>query len=130
MYKMRTVIIFTLAFLSVGLSSGKSQSIPTYPIPSFNVAVNGDANFRNKLTRYDTCQSTDEKRDAKIHLKSASIANTHCSATVWVYSLDLTTILGPYQMSCGETLTVVIDDREWGVLVESEDDVIVDVWIE
>jgi hypothetical protein len=32
-------------------------------------------------------------------------------------------------MHGGETLTVEIDSREWGVLVQSEDHITVDVWI-
>ena len=54
---------------------------------------------------------------------------TTCQATVWVYSLDHTTVLGPYTVLCGETLTVDIDDRDWGTLVESDVPVVVSVWI-
>jgi hypothetical protein len=39
-------------------------------------------------------------------------------------------VLGPYTLTCDETLSVPIDDREWEVLVYSEDDVIVDIWID
>jgi hypothetical protein len=63
-----------------------------------------------------------------MHLKSSSVGYTNCEATVWVYNLDQNTVLGPYTVNCGETLTVEIDEREWGVLVESEEGVIVDVW--
>jgi len=38
--------------------------------------------------------------------------------------------LGPYLVQCGETLTVEIDEREWGVLVETGSETLVDVWIE
>ncbi len=38
-------------------------------------------------------------------------------------------ILGPYIMHGGETLMVEIDSREWGVIVQSEDHITVDVWI-
>jgi hypothetical protein len=51
-------------------------------------------------------------------------------ATVWVYSLDLQDIIGPYTVYGGETIYVDIDEREWGVIVQSEDHVEVDVWIE
>lgn len=59
-----------------------------------------------------------------------SVGTKSCTATVWVYSLDQTTVLGPYTVTCGQTLSVPIDERQWGVLVESEEEVIVDVWIE
>jgi hypothetical protein len=47
-----------------------------------------------------------------------------------VYSLDGETVYGPFTVYSGETLRVEIDDRECGVYVESNEDVIVDVWIE
>jgi hypothetical protein len=127
---MNARLLITLVLFMACLSTVKSQNIPTYPIPSYNILVDGTANFRNALTQKDTCKNFKEKRDANIHLKSASIGNPDCRATVWVYSLDLSTILGPYQVSCGETLTVPIDEREWGVIVQSDSDVIVDVWFE
>jgi len=123
------LFITLLLFLSC-LYSAKSQNIPTYPIPSYNIPVDGTANFRNTLTQSDTCKNNKEKRDAYIHLKSASIGIPDCRATVWLYSLDQTTILGPFQVSCGVTLTVPIDEREWGVIVQSDSEVLVDVWIQ
>jgi len=53
-----------------------------------------------------------------------------CQATVWIYSLDEQDILGPYNVSCEELLSVEIDERDWGVVVQSEYHVYVDVWIE
>ena len=51
-------------------------------------------------------------------------------ATVWIYSIDGLDILGPYYVTCGNTLEVEIDDREWGALVESDMDINVSVWID
>jgi hypothetical protein len=107
---------------------GFGQNIPSYPIPSYNVPVIGTVNFSNGTIQTDSCNLTDEKRDVNIHLQSASIEDPGCGAEIWVYSLDQTTILGPYEMICGETLVVQVDEREWGVLVESEQMVTVDVW--
>jgi len=49
---------------------------------------------------------------------------------VWVFTIDQTTILGPFYLGCDQILEVPIDDRAWGVLIESEDEILVDVWIE
>jgi hypothetical protein len=68
-----------------------------------------------------------EKREVNVHIRSA-ISDPNCQAMVWVYSLDQTTVLGPFTVNCGETLTIAIDDGEWGVLVESDEEIIVDVW--
>ncbi|MEI6898765.1 MAG: hypothetical protein WCL00_02710, partial [Bacteroidota bacterium] len=123
---MKKTIGFILFGLLFGIANLDGQNIPTYPIPSYNISVDGYANF---LNQHSNSKNTSRgKRDANIHLKSGSVGNPNCEATVWVYSLDQTTILGPYTVNCGETLTVEIDEREWGVLVESEEEVIVDVW--
>jgi len=38
-------------------------------------------------------------------------------------------VLGPYTVYAGETLDVEIDEREWGVLVQTTYEIQVDVWI-
>jgi hypothetical protein len=117
--------IFVLMMIILWQPSS-AQVIPTYPIPSYGVSVTGYANFReNRLSK--TIPSK-EKRSVNIIVSSQGLSN--CSATVWVYSLDRATVLGPFTVTCGQKLTVPIDDREWGVLVESEEEVSVDVWID
>lgn len=106
--------------------SSFGQVIPTYPIPSYGVQVSGYANFREGY--HNPAKSTREKMTANVVV--TSVGTKSCTATVWVYSLDQTTVLGPYTVTCGQTLSVPIDERQWGVLVESEEEVIVDVWIE
>jgi hypothetical protein len=127
---MKTSILITLFLSLVCLYSVKSQNIPIYPIPSYNILVNGIANFKNAISHGESLDSPMEKRDANVHLSSGPIGNPDCRATVWLYSLDQTTILGPYEVACGETLTVEIDERDWGVIVQSDTEVIVDVWFD
>jgi len=120
---------FSFAIFLIILLSGFNsftQNIPVYPIPSYNVAVNGYANFKNNLQS----QRNPVRAKQELNIQIRSSSGTHnCTATVWVYSLDQTTVLGPYTVTCGQTLSVPIDERQWGVLVESEEEVIVDVWI-
>ena len=123
---MKNTFGFLILFLFMAISGLNGQTVPTYPIPSYNITVNGYANFAN--IHSTTPDNTKGKRQVSIHLKSGPLADTNCVSTVWVYSLDQTSILGPYTVNCGETLTVDIDERDWGVLVESEEQVIVDVW--
>ena len=127
---MKTSILITLFLSLVCFFPVKSQNIPTYPIPSYNVIVNGIANFKNAISHGESLNIPMEKRDANIHLKSGSIGNPDCRATVWLYSLDQTTVLGPYEVACGETLRVEVDEREWGVIVQTDSEVIVDVWFD
>ena len=114
-----------LVFASCSMYS-YGQKIPVYPIPSSQVPVNGNAIFSQDI-QGTAITPTEGKKEIKVQVNSvAGLPN--CQATVWIYTLDRTTILGPYIVNCGETLTVEIDDREWGVLVESENDILVDVW--
>ena len=109
-----------------GCSGTYSQTIPTYPIPSNNILVNGYANFHDNIRNSKT-NPTKAKMEVNVKVQNVS-GSSNCQATVWIYSLDHTTVLGPYTVLCGQTLTVPIDEREWGVLVESEENVVVDVW--
>jgi len=118
-------ILALMAFVSLKVFC---QHFPTYPIPSYNIPLDSLANFAEKSFS-DQSAPTDGKREMNVQIRPKVLTGT-CSATVWVYSLDRTTILGPYDIVSGQVLSVEIDDREWGVLVESEDEVIVDVWIE
>ena len=93
------------------------------PIPSFNVPVYHLANFQES-------QPPKGKRDMNVIIHGVEVPYSDtCKATVWVYSLDRNDILGPYTLYNEETLSVGIDDREWGVIIESEDHVTADVWI-
>jgi hypothetical protein len=131
-------VIF-LILISLGCSfHGHSQSFPRYPIPSYNVPVDGFANFSNQssvsqkssLNEKRSITSPENKRDIIIRISSATTPGQSCKATVWVYSLDLTTVLGPYYLSCGNEISVEIDDRQWGVMVDSQDKVVMDVWMD
>jgi hypothetical protein len=126
---MKNLVLFLLFTVSLsGLTGSFAQQLPSYPIPSYNVTIDSLANF-SELTNSATSQVCEAKREINVQVKPKAGTGL-CSATIWIYSLDQSTVLGPYSVSCGSTLTIEIDDREWGVLVESDDDVIVDVWIE
>jgi hypothetical protein len=71
-----------------------------------------------------------EKRRLGIHVSQLIADTVSNSVIIYVYSLDGQTILGPFYLTGNETIYVDIDDRLWGVLVESESKVKVSVWIE
>jgi len=122
---MKTVALFLFAGLILAAPVAKAQN----PIPSWNVAVNSVANFQESSSKSTCSNPLRGKRNMNIKARGAE-GQSSCQATVWVYSLDEQDILGPYPIQCEETIIVEIDEREWGVLVESEDHVYVDVWIE
>ena len=131
-------IIF-LILISFGCSfQAYSQNCPRYPIPSYNVPVDGVADFSNQSSvsqkssslEKRSLSSPENKRDIIIRISSATTPGQSCQARVWVYSLDLTTVLGPYYLSCRDEISVEIDDRQWGVMVDSQDTVVMDVWMD
>jgi hypothetical protein len=123
---MKKILFFGIIFFLMALQSLKAQN----PIPSYNFPVVVHANFQERRTESDQSRNCLGKRDVVVQTTCGSSTILNCSATVWVYSLDGETVYGPFTVYGGETLRVEIDDREWGVYVESNDDVIVDVWIE
>ena len=121
------VLVILLILFGTGSTYGQHQTIPVYPIPSTNVGVDGLADFENLMSSVQN--NSKELRKVHIHFIAGSPEPQGCEATVVVYSLDGTTFLGPFTVSCGQTLDVNIDDRNWGVMVDSDVKVIVDVWI-
>jgi hypothetical protein len=101
-----------LSILVLAFFLATASVLAQYPIPSFNITFHGKATFQEQSSyAYDQMSE-------------------NCSATVWVYSLDGTDTYGPYTVYGGETLDVEIDEREWGTMVQSDNPVIVDVWID
>jgi hypothetical protein len=99
---------------------------PVCPIPSFHAPVNGTAIFREDQRVRNPFHPG--KKKLKVLIESASLPGNF-KTLVWIYTLDHSIILGPRGVSCGEILTYDIDDRKLGVLVQSNTEVIVDVWI-
>jgi hypothetical protein len=98
-----------------------------HPIPSYATSVNGRALFVSDSSFMDGKTTIKIKRICSM---SGGVPESPDPVAVWVFTIDQTTILGPFYLGCDQVLEVPIDDREWGVLVESDDEVIVDVWIE
>ncbi|MDP1621274.1 MAG: hypothetical protein Q8M08_02940 [Bacteroidales bacterium] len=122
--------IFVAIFICVlfCLQGTIAQTIRPWPIPSYNIPVFGRALFQENA--HPTTDNTDGRRRIHIQVSSQKTPDTIApSATIWVYSLDHSTIYGPYTVNVGTTMTVDIDDREWGVMVEADESIVVSVWI-
>ena len=120
---MKKILCF-LFLLFAAITSNYAQ----HPIPSYGVKVNPTAAFTEQSNCLLKAAGIMAKRE--INIKVTCSGTLSCNANIWIYSLDGQNIYGPFQVAGGETFTFPIDDREWGVLVESEDDVLVDVWID
>jgi hypothetical protein len=126
---MKRTCFVIMFFLLIIVQAGFSQTIKPYPIPSYNIQVNGMAVFQESAVS----ENDSPLGRRKIHVQIICQKNLDTlsnMATVWIYSLDGLDILGPYYLACGNTLEVEIDDREWGALVESDMDINVSVWID
>lgn len=118
-------MIITILF---SLQAIIAQTVRPWPIPSYNIPVLGMALFQENHPA--SVGNTEGKRRIHIQVSSQKTPDTLAhSATVWVYSLDHATLYGPYTVFVGTTLTVDIDDREWGVMVEADEPLVISVWI-
>jgi hypothetical protein len=125
---MKKIFVATIICVLFCLQGTFAQTNRPWPIPSFNIPVFGRALFQENI--HPSNDNTEGRRRLHIEVSSQKTPDTLTNpVTVWIYSLDHTTILGPYSINYGVTLTVDIDDREWGVMVESSVTVIVSVWI-
>ena len=119
---MKKVFLMTLVLMLGGIFQLSAQN----PIPSYNTPVNHVANFQELVNSPDLKSTSKGQRVLQVKVKGSSAAK----ATIWVYSHDNQDILGPFIVYGGETISVSIDDRLWGVIVHSDSDIDVDVWIE
>jgi hypothetical protein len=116
--------ILVIAGLNPALSIDNKEKIKPNPIPSFNFLMSGNEVFQE----YITGGNSREKRDLHIKVTCTSHSLSSEETTVWVFKGDGIFVLGPYTVSCGETLVVPVDNDKWGAVVQSESEIYVDIW--
>jgi hypothetical protein len=122
--KKRTFILFF--FLALASNYLHAQN----PIPSLNIPVNVRANFQELKNGINYQMKNDRgRRILHVDAQHGSSILANCGQ-VWVYSLDGLDVIGPFPLCAGGSLSVEIDNRDWGALVESDAHLVVDVWIE
>lgn len=125
-------IAYILVVLFIGFCAPKAKAQIQYPIPSFDVEliqVNTSFEETSGLSNLSKPGSREERQ----LLVQASDDNPaqNSWAVVIIYSLDGQDQLGPYTVYEGATLSVAIDERQWGVKVmDFLPGCIVSVWIE
>ena len=124
---MKKLLFLTLLFFVAQYTVVRAEQ----PIPSRHARIYHAGNFREHNNPWShnpfLLKSKKEKRDMEIQVASSS-STPKSMAIVYVYSSDLNDIVGPFNVSTGDFLTVPIDDRDWGVIIESDDHIYVDVW--
>lgn len=126
---MKKLLILYL-LLTLGCLTLQAQFAKPFPIPSFSIPVDSSFARFQETGQVINPDASLEKRDVHVIIINRNPETPGCQALVWIYSLDGMDILGAYTVICGNSLVVEIDERPWGVVVESESQIEVDVWIE
>ena len=120
---MKNLILF-LFFGFMGIYSAYAQ----FPIPSYNAVVDNRATFTEQTTCLQNIVNTDSQR--RIQVKRHGSSKTPVDDVIfYACSLDGQTTLGPFNIAPGQTISIDIDDREWGIVVFTSVEVVLDVWI-
>ena len=126
---MKKILCFAIMLVTIFICTrAYSQGVPVYPIPFYNVEVNGYATFREAVESINRV-SPAGKMDFNVMITLSQPGHEKVQATVWFYSLDSTETMGPFTVTEGEVLSKEIDFNPWGALVESDCDILVSVWI-
>jgi len=122
---MKNIYVLILFVLSAFINPVKAQ----YPIPSYNKTVYDKATFEENDSLVLSTESPRRMRQVIIHSTVAHMLSSTTNISVWIYSLDGQNISGPYPISSNYTY-FEIDNRQWGVRMVTEEEILVDVWIE
>ena len=123
--RMKTVLIIIFFVAGAFVNPAKAQ----YPIPSYNVSVSEKASFEENdqsgLSTANPCRI----RNLIVHATCVHSASSEPTVLVWIYSLDGENTYGPYSIGTIQT-TFAIDNRQWGLLLMTDTEILVNVWIE
>ena len=120
---MKKLLLITLVLLI----AGPLQLFPANPIPSYDLKMTYRANFQEKHFGQTGNQTGKEKRQMNIETSASTPVggsienNSGDDAIVYLYKVNGNKVLGPYEVSYGEILTVPIDNSAWGVIIELSD---------
>lgn len=106
----------------------EKSNAQNYPIPSYDVTIIGKAVFLERIQSCPEAQKMINVRKQCVGFTTIP-EDVEPPTRIYIFSKDGINILGPYYLSCGETFSVPVDDREWGVLVDTDVEVYIDVWI-
>jgi len=120
---MKKILLLTAVFFFAQIA----YVLAYMPIPAYKVPVGHHQNFVEKPGGKKGDHDPKAKRD--MHVQSSVTSGKPTLAIIWVYSLDGQDILGPFYLLSGQSIDVPIDARDWGVYVQSDDHVIISVWV-
>lgn len=116
-----------ISFLLILVLGASIQLQASKPIPSYKQKVDKAANFQEKNNGGDT-YNPGMKGKRNMLIVSNVIGPAKLPVNIWVYSLDGKDILGPFVIYGDGQISVPIDDRLWGVIVQCDGKVEVSVY--
>lgn len=120
----KLISILMILFFGAGIHLQASK-----PIPSFKTQISNVANFQEKHQGTDYSNlNPDPKGKRNMIIVAQGIGPAKGPITIWVYSLDMQDVLGPFTIDGSGTITVQIDDRDWGTIIQCDGKCMVSVW--
>ena len=120
---MKKIILLSVIICFAYLGGLMAQVIN--PIPSFNFPMTPSQALFGEIRVNNNGK---EKRDMLVEISTASHFSAQITAKVWVVKKNGNVVKGPYTIETGEPLSVPIYIGKWGVIVNCEWNVFVDVW--
>jgi hypothetical protein len=117
-------LVITAIIILLGSMTAKAQ----FPIPSYNTLVENRATFTEQAFKKFQIPVSEGKRQFNVK-RAGSTKTLNGDVIFYAGSLDGQTLLGPYSIAPGETVSIEIDDRDWGIIVYTDIEVVLDVWI-
>jgi hypothetical protein len=125
---MKKVILIAAIILATGLNGLFAQHLVINPIPNYNFPLTAtNTGFQEKKTHILPSR---EKREMDVVITSSSSSPMLVFAKVWVVKDNGSVTLGPFTIFPDEPLNVQIDNGVWGVIIQSDWDLLASVWIE
>jgi hypothetical protein len=124
---LKKIILLAISILMVSAVF----ATPGNPIPSFNFNLKNRANFQENNSSVINFGLNKERRDMNVSNDTPGHGPGGYGSgriEVIIYRLDLTVVLGPFIVTAGETLTVPIDQHQWGVFTRTNHNTIISVW--
>jgi hypothetical protein len=125
---MKKILFLTISILFVTVVFAKAGN----PIPSYNILVTGKAYFQEDNSNLNTNGAIYRKRHINVSNDGTPATNGPIiggsSIVVYIYRLDNSIVLGPFEISEGQPITVPIDNNSWGVSAEATSPTLISVW--
>jgi hypothetical protein len=107
-----------------------TRLVERHMIPSHHVEVKSKANFHEQQNLILPDQATTRNKTVYVQSMSPASPTGMLCAKVWLYSLDMQDVLGPFELTTGQLFQVIVDERPWGIYSEVSLELFMDVWID